>query len=133
MIVIDTNVYSAALRGDEAVATVLRQSSAVYVPVVVIGELKAGFLGGSMNEHNQQKLNIFLANNRVRIINIEIEATEQYAQLKNYCKQFGSVLSNNDLWIATLAQELKCRLVTFDKDFEVFSELFGENLLILDN
>ena len=132
MILIDTNVYSASNIGNADAIAVMKQSSVICLPTVVIAELRAGFLNGNKNEINNKVLNDFLSDEKCQIVDITIDTTRTYAQLAYFAKARGRSLSNNDIWIAAIAKEKDLKLVTFDKDFEVFSNIFNNQLLILN-
>ncbi len=46
-VMIDTNIYSLALKGDQDVADYLRQVDRIGICTVSIGELLSGFKGGN--------------------------------------------------------------------------------------
>ena len=46
-VLLDTNGYSALAQGDKGVLDALSEADAVYMSAVVLGELHAGFKGGS--------------------------------------------------------------------------------------
>ena len=46
-IIIDTSAYSRFLGGDESVLEMLAVAETVYLSTIVLGELLAGFRGGS--------------------------------------------------------------------------------------
>jgi predicted nucleic acid-binding protein len=131
MILLDTNAYSALVLGKESVVSKLPDQGPLYLCPPVIAELRLGFKLGNKNEENEKKLQKFLATNS--ILDINLETTVIFAQLAAFARQCGISLSQNDLWIAAICQQNDTCLFTYDKDFEVFSELFGEKLLILNN
>lgn len=131
MILIDTNVYSASNLGAIEAIAAQKQSDLIYLPAIVIGELRTGFLGGYKKEFNNNTLNKFMSDAKVKIATVTLDTTNHYAELADYAKKRGRALSNNDVWIAALAKEHNARLVTYDKDFEVFADIFGDKLLIL--
>jgi predicted nucleic acid-binding protein len=131
MILIDTNVYSAANLSSAVAISTLKQSDLIYVPTIVIAELRAGFLGGSKQDYNDMILDKFLSDKRVEVANVTLATTIIYAELADYAKKRGRSLSHNDLWIAALAKENGLKLVTFDRDFEVFADILGDKLLVL--
>jgi tRNA(fMet)-specific endonuclease VapC len=131
MILIDTNLYSASNLNVTAAINTLKQCDLIYVPTVVIAELRTGFLGGNKKKYNDTILDKFLSDKKVEVVSVTLETTNVYAELADYAKKRGCALSHNDLWIASIARENDIRLVTYDKDFEVFSDLFGNKLLIL--
>ncbi len=59
-ILIDTNAYSRFLAGDENVLNALAEAEIVYMSVFVIGELYAGFRGGTKEQENTDILKRFL-------------------------------------------------------------------------
>jgi len=56
-ILIDTNIYSYALRGDEETVTELQRVSEISITSISIGELLSGFKGGNREHKNIQDLN----------------------------------------------------------------------------
>lgn len=87
---------------------------------------------GTQKVRNEQVLDRFLAQPHVSIVMPSIETSAIYAALQLHCTQRGKALSHNDIWIAALAQEINEPLATFDKDFSVFSAIFGDRLILLD-
>lgn len=128
---IDTNVYSALNRGDAAAISALSGGARLHIPVVVIGELRYGFIYGSKQEENDQQLSAFLARNVVEVVYITQKTAAIYGEMAAHCRRSGRVLSDNDLWIAALAQENDLGLVTFDRDFTALSDILGERLSVL--
>jgi len=53
---IDTNRYVDFARGDAEAVDRIRRARRVYVPFVVVAELRAGFLCGSRPERNEANL-----------------------------------------------------------------------------
>lgn len=131
MIVIDTNVYSALDRGSPTAIDALRSQSNVCLPIISIGELRYGFTNGNRQKENESRLSKFLAQGGVDILFPTLKTAELYGQLAARCRQIGRALSHNDLWIAALANEAGALFVTYDKDFVVFTDIFGDKLVIL--
>jgi tRNA(fMet)-specific endonuclease VapC len=129
---LDTNVYSGLARGLQTAIDAIRDADEIKLPLPVIAELRYGFLKGSQNEKNERTLQKFLSQPNIYIASPSVKTTEIYAELQLYCTKRGKALSHNDIWIASLAYETDDILITFDKDFSVFSDLFGERLVLLD-
>jgi predicted nucleic acid-binding protein len=129
--ILDTNAYSALARAVESVIDQINGAAEVKLPLPVISELRYGFVKGSQTKKNEQVLQRFLSQPQVAIIVPSIKTTQIYADLQLRCVTNGKTLSQNDIWIAALAQETEDLLITFDKDFEVFSEIFSDKLIIL--
>lgn len=120
LVVIDTNLYSKFVLGDNQAYDVIRTCKVINVPIFVIAELKFGFLGGTRKEDNTDKLNRFISQDNVNIMVPSYETSNMYAELADFCKKTGRVFSQNDIWIAALALEHNLPLATYDKDFMVF-------------
>ena len=130
--IIDTNVYSMANKGHAGATNLLKNSTIILIPTIVLAELKAGFLGGGQNHKNSRIFDRFMVDSRVDTINIGYDTVPFYAELAVFAKKSGRVLANNDIWIAALALENKMPLATFDKDFSVFESFLGKDLIILE-
>ena len=128
---LDTNIYSALARGIQSAVDATSAAHELKLPLPVIAELRYGFLKGSQKDRNERALQRFLAQPYVEIMMPTLKTTDVYAELQDYCTRKGKVLSHNDVWIAALAYEANELLVTFDKDFSVFSGLFGNRLKLL--
>jgi tRNA(fMet)-specific endonuclease VapC len=83
----------------------------------VIGELYAGFQGGTKKKENLNILNRFLAKPSVKILHTSDETAEVFGVLKNILKQAGTPIPINDIWIAAHAIETGSIIVTFDRHF----------------
>lgn len=131
MLLIDTNVYSALDKGDAMAIDILHDQSNIYIPIMVIGELRYGFMNGSKQQENNVKLSKFLAQDVVEVVFPSFRTADIYAQLCLHCKQTGRALSHNDLWIAALAQENGLQLATYDRDFTALTGILGDKLVVL--
>lgn len=128
---IDTSIYGSLAKGTQSAVSAIRNAEEIKLPLPVIAELRYGFLKGSQTEKNEITLQKFLSQPNIHIASPSIKTTEIYAELQLYCIKRGKALSHNDLWIAALARETDDDLVTFDKDFSVFEEIFGNKLVLL--
>jgi tRNA(fMet)-specific endonuclease VapC len=66
-ILLDTNAYTRLLTGDERVLEAIAGAAMVYMSVFVLGELFAGFSGGSKEKENREILNRFLMKPTVKV------------------------------------------------------------------
>lgn len=114
---LDTNAYSDMGRSGLWIDT-LNQANIIYLPAVVIGELKEGFQGGSQQMANERMLEQFINEPMVQICNVTSITAGYYAQLKTHLKQNGTPIPTNDIWIAACALEHQTTLLTRDKHFE---------------
>lgn len=95
----------------------------VCLPLIVLGEIKAGFLGGSQQRRNEILLNKFLGKPTVRVISPGRETAEQYARLFVQLKRAGTPVPDSDLWIAAIVLEHDLVLVTRDRHFKRIPQL----------
>lgn len=129
--ILDTSAYSALRLNEPSIVRLLSSNTELQLPLPVIAELKFGFLNGSQTEKNEKILANLLVQSHTSILLPTMETARIYAELAVYARRTGRALSPNDLWIAALAKEYESQLVTYDKDFAVFAELFGDGLQIL--
>jgi len=116
-VILDTNAYVQLMAGADEILTVLANADSVYMPVFVMGELYAGFKGGSKEHENEEILNKFLRQDIVRMIPASIETAELFGEIKTRLKQAGTPIPINDVWIAAQTFETGAYLITYDQHF----------------
>jgi len=116
-ILIDTNIYSRAMRGDPDVITTLRQMRHIGISAVSIGELLSGFREGNKEQENRQELGKFLDSPRIRLYSLDENTAEYYSSVLNQLKEQGIPIPTNDIWIAAIAFQYGLTFYTFDKHF----------------
>lgn len=116
-IILDTNAYTAFLAGDAKVLEALAGAEIVFFSVFVLGELFAGFKGGTKETANLELLTRFLNKPSVQTLNATPETATLFGQLKAALKKAGTPLPINDVWIAAHAVETGATLVTYDNHF----------------
>ena len=117
-IVIDTNAYTRLLAGEEDVLNVIGTAKIVYMSIFVLGELYAGFAGGTKERGNKDALNRFLLKPSVKILNATSETAKIFGMVKQDLKKSGTPLPINDVWIAAHALETGSTLITYDRHFK---------------
>ena len=122
-IILDTNAYTAYLAGDEQVLHALATADITFLSIFVMGELYAGFKGGSREKDNIAYLQNFITKPRVSILTATQETAEIFGHIKNLLKKAGTPLPINDVWIASHAMETGSVVVTYDKHFTRVSGL----------
>ena len=113
-IAIDSNRYTDFCRGLADVVSVIESAEEIYIPLIVIGEQRAGFANGNNRERNERLLTKFLNNKGVFILLPDEQTTFFYADLYAYLRKKGKPIPTNDLWIASLV--VQHQLVLFDRD-----------------
>lgn len=123
-VMIDTNIYSLAMKGDRETTDLLRKVDSIGISVICIGELTAGFQAGSREKKNREELEQFLDSPRVVLFHIDTETAEFYASIFNQLKSAGTPIPTNDIWIAASAFQHGYRLFSNDRHFENVHGLF---------
>lgn len=123
-ILIDTNIYSEFMRGDNKVRFILSEMEIIGISVISIGELLSGFKGGINEEKNRKELSFFLDSPRVKVCNVDIETSEFYAKVIADLKNSGNPIPTNDVWIASIAFQNGFKLFTLDSHFQKVPGLF---------
>lgn len=121
-LLVDTNRLSDALAEVDEVLDHLEVAEVVYVPVIVLGEIRSGFLRGNRHAENERRLAWFLAQDGVATLAIEASVSHRYASLHQLLRTRGRPIPTNDLWIAALA--LEHGLVVYTRDGH-FAEIPG--------
>ncbi len=116
-VALDTNAYSDFMRGDGDRVRVVRAARTIALPLVVLGELRAGFDAGNRESTNAANLRRFLACPRVSILFPDEQTTHHYAQLHFQLRAKGAAIPTNDLWIASLVVQHDLILCTSDDHF----------------
>lgn len=120
---IDTNIYSYALKGDGDVFEVLRKTDEIGFSVISIGELLSGFKGGGREQKNREELEIFLDSPRVVVYSVNEDTSEFYAEIINNLRRIGRPIPTNDIWIAAVAFQNGLKLFTKDTHFKAIAGL----------
>jgi tRNA(fMet)-specific endonuclease VapC len=122
-VALDTNRLTDLFRGDIKLAERLGVCDEVWIPLTVLGEIKAGFYGGVQREGNEILLQQLLAKTNAALLMPGRETAEHYARLFVQLKRAGTPIPDNDLWIAALALEHDLVLITRDRHFESVPQL----------
>jgi tRNA(fMet)-specific endonuclease VapC len=122
-LLIDTNIYSYALRGDDGVVEVLRKAEQIGFSVISIGELLSGFKGGGREQKNSEELENFLDSPRVVVYSVNEDTSEFYAEILNNLREIGRSVPTNDIWIAAVAFQNGLKLFTKDIHFKAIAGL----------
>ncbi len=124
-LVLDTNVYCDYAEGlpdaVDAIATLGRDS--ISFPSVVIGELIFGFIKGTKQIYNKQKLRQIINRLEIEIINVDENVARKYALIYLSLLKKGNKIPINDVWIAACCMEVGGTLLTRDKHFKFVDQI----------
>jgi tRNA(fMet)-specific endonuclease VapC len=116
-ILIDTNIYSFAMRGDHEVIRILKKMEMIGISAISVGELLSGFKGGTRESKNREELDFFLDSPRVVLYPVDVVTSDYYSEIINNLKKAGTPVPTNDIWIAAAAFQHGLKLFTKDTHF----------------
>ena len=116
-ILIDTNCYSEIDDGDPETIGRVQSATEVWVPLIVLGELYAGFELGSQKEQNEKQLQSFLSRPSTGVLFPDDDTARRYGQVFQSLRRQGTPIPTNDIWIAALALQHDLVLDSSDKHF----------------
>lgn len=122
-VLIDTNIYSLAMKGDDQVVKALRKIDRIGFSTISIGELYSGFKGGRREAENRAELNIFMDSPRVFVHPVDVETADFYAAIRDNLKSAGTPIPTNDIWIAAVAFQHGYKMFSKDKHFKMIPGL----------
>ena len=111
---LDTNRYTDLCRGAAEVVELVEHAEAVFLPFIVLGELRAGFALGSRGAKNERILRRFLMQPGVAVLFADDQTTHHYATLRRQ----GTPVPTNDLWTAALVLQHDLVLCHRDGHFD---------------
>lgn len=122
-VALDTNAYCDFMRGNSDRVQIVRAARRLYLPLIVLGELRAGFAAGNQRSANAANLQQFLNSPRVTVLLPDEQTTHHYAQLYLQLRKQAAPIPTNDLWIAALAIQHHLVLCTSDAHFRHIPQL----------
>ena len=117
-ILLDSNAYSAFMRGNEEVRALIQDAEEVLFSAIVVGEQLFGFRQGAHYERNLSELRSFLERPYVSFIPVGPVTADRYSRVMTALKSKGRPIPTNDVWIAAHAMETGADLVSADRHFE---------------
>lgn len=120
---LDTNRYTDLCRDDSSVIEIVEQADEVWLPFIVVGELRAGFAIGTQGPRNEAVLRRFLLKPGVRVVYPDDQTTHHYASLYRQLRKQGTPIPTNDMWIAALVLQHSLILFARDAHFDALPQL----------
>ena len=122
-IALDTNRYTDFCRGEPGVVENIAHAERIFMPFVVLGEMRAGFQTGTRARQNERILIRFLNSPRVRLLLPDEQTTHHYANIFAQLRKQGTPIPTNDIWIAALVLQHDLLLLARDKHFDALPQL----------
>jgi tRNA(fMet)-specific endonuclease VapC len=122
-IALDSNRYTDLTRGAPEIVEVVEHAEAVFLPFVVVAELRAGFAVGKRGAENERVLRRFIAKPAVKVLFADEQTTHHYAALFRQLRQQRTPIPTNDLWIAALVVQHGLALCARDRHFAALPQI----------
>lgn len=120
---LDTNRYADLCRGNRSVVEAVELADTVWLPFIVLGELRAGFAYGALGPRNEAVLRRFLLRPRVGVLYPDEQTTHHYATIYRQLRKQGTPIPTNDMWIAALVLQHSLTLCDRDAHFDALPQL----------
>lgn len=114
---LDTNAYSFFIKNDGRIVKAITQAEEVFLSVISVGELHAGFRRGVRFDENMIELRKFFRDERVHACKINVVTAKLYGDITYHLNRRGTPIPTNDIWIAAAVVESGATLVTYDEHF----------------
>ena len=119
--ILDTNALSAWAEGRPAVESPLRNADRLIVPIVVLGEF---YYGIRLSRHRDRYEDWLRKNLPLTNVAVLTHATAlAYAEIRIDLRRSGKPIPVNDVWIAALARQLACPVLSNDAHFDAVAEI----------
>jgi tRNA(fMet)-specific endonuclease VapC len=122
-VALDTNRYTDLSRGNADVMEVVESADEVWLPFIVLAELRAGFSLGTKTAQNEATLRRFLLQPEVDVIYADEQTTHHYASVYRQLRRQGTPIPTHDLWIAALVLQHSLTLCARDAHFDTLPQL----------
>lgn len=122
-ILIDTNIYIEAMRGNREVTEKLETVESIGISAISVGELLAGIKLQTKPEKYALQLKEFLDAPRVEFLPVTYTTADFYSEIYVKLRKVGTPIPTNDMWIAATAIEHGLFVFTLDKHFDHISGL----------
>ncbi len=120
---LDTNRYTDLCRDDASVVETVELAHEVWLPFIVLGELRAGFAVGSQGRRNEAVLRRFLLKSGVGVLYADEQTTHHYGSVYRQLRKQGTPMPTNDMWIAALVLQHSLVLYARDAHFDALLQL----------
>jgi tRNA(fMet)-specific endonuclease VapC len=127
---LDTVAYSHFKRGEARIIGMLDRAEWIGVPVIVIGELCAGFAKGSRLQKNLEELDEFLALPIVETLPVDRQTAEMFGEMIHALRRKRRPVPANDVWIAATCARAGATLLTWDAHFRLIPRV---GTMVLDS
>jgi tRNA(fMet)-specific endonuclease VapC len=111
---LDTNIVIAILNKEPSIEENLKNKSC-FLPSIVLGELYYGARKSTRAKDNLANIEAFITN--YLILDCTKQTADYYGIIKQALESKGTLIPENDMWIAAIAKQHSLSLVTRDDHF----------------
>jgi tRNA(fMet)-specific endonuclease VapC len=115
---LDTNRYVDLCKGVDGTVRLVATAEGVFLPFVVVAELRAGFAVGKRAVENERVLRRFLLKEGVAVLYPDDQTTHHFAAALRQLRVQGTPIPTNDVWIAALVLQHNLTLHARDRHFD---------------
>ena len=117
-IALDTNRYVDLCKGVDETVGLVATAEIVFLPFVVLAELRAGFALGRRAAENERVLRRFFIKEGVAVLFADDQTTLHYASVFRQLRLQGTPIPTNDIWISALVLQNNIALHDRDRHFD---------------
>jgi predicted nucleic acid-binding protein len=117
-IALDAKRYVDLCKGVEETVRLVSTAEAVFLPFVVVAELRAAFALGKRAAENERALRRFLLKPGVSVLYPDDQTTHHYAAAYRQLRVQETPIPMNDVWVAALVLQHNLRLYDRDRHFD---------------
>lgn len=122
-IVLDTNVYCLCDTSHPLALEMIEKGKSLFLPVIVYGELYYGFRFGTRFQENLKRLDQFINDFDVEIIEVDQEVARRFGDVYASLRKKGRPIPTNDIWISACCMSVGGTLLTADRHFEAVDQI----------
>jgi len=116
---LDTNRYADLCRGNPRAVELVEAADAIWLPFVVVGELRAGFAVGSQGPRQRSgAATVSLETWGGHPLRRRTDNLPHYASVYRQLRKQGTPIPTNDMWIAALVLQHSLTLYDRDRHFD---------------
>ena len=117
-VALDTNRYVDLCKGGAETVEIVTNADAVFLPFVVVAELRAGFVMGRHSAENERVLRRFLMKDGIGVLYADDGTSHRYATVYRQLRTQGTPIPTHDLWIGALVLQHELLLHSRDRHFD---------------
>lgn len=117
-LLVDTNRYAVIVGNKRESVEYLSQADEVWLSIITVGELLAGFAVGTQGEFHKRRLKEVIEAQGVGVLSPDLETAVIYARVHAELRLQGRPIPTNDMWIAAQALQHGLTLDTRDGHFQ---------------